>query len=52
MIYDGFHARCISMYMILNRTEHMYTVTTSLHKMIYVVLLAKRINMLISLSGT
>jgi hypothetical protein len=34
MIYEGFHARCISMYMILNGVEHMYTITVSLHRMI------------------
>jgi hypothetical protein len=46
MIYDGFHARCINMYMILSVIEHMYTVTTSLQKMIYVVLQARCFNML------
>jgi hypothetical protein len=33
----GFHARCISMHMRLNETEHMYTVTTDLHMMIYMI---------------
>jgi hypothetical protein len=46
MIYNGFHARCINMYMILSVTEHMYTVTASLHKMIYVVLQTRCFNML------
>jgi len=32
-----FHARCINMHMSLNEIEHMYTVPTGLHIMIYVV---------------
>jgi hypothetical protein len=52
MIYDDFHVTCISMYMSLNGTEHMYIVTGRLHIMIYVVFLARSINMRISLNGT
>jgi dolichol kinase len=40
MMYDmtmGFHARSISMHMGLNRTGHMYTVTTGLYMIIYMV---------------
>jgi hypothetical protein len=51
MVYDGFYARCISMYMILNGTKHMYTITASLHRMIYVVLHVIRIHMSMSLNG-
>jgi hypothetical protein len=32
-----FHGRCVNMYMILNGTEHMYTITIGLHMMVYVV---------------
>jgi hypothetical protein len=28
LFYEGFHTRCISMYMCLYGIEHMYTVTT------------------------
>jgi hypothetical protein len=52
MFYDGFHARCIGMYMSLNGTKHMYTVTARLHIMIYVVFHARCINMPTSLNGT
>jgi len=52
MIYDGFYARCISMYMILSGTKNMYTVTASLHRMFYVVLQARQINIPMSLNGT
>jgi hypothetical protein len=37
MFYVEFHARCISMHMSLNGTEHMYTVTIGLNMMIYMV---------------
>jgi hypothetical protein len=52
IFYDGFHARCISMYMSLNGTEHMYTITTRFHRMIYVIFRARHINMPMSLNGT
>jgi hypothetical protein len=45
MIYDVFMAKCNCMYMTLNATEDMYTVTARLHRMIYVVFHAKHINM-------
>jgi len=32
-----FHARCISMHMYLNGTKRMYTISTGLHMMIYMV---------------
>jgi hypothetical protein len=50
MFYDGFHARCISMYMSLNEIEHMYSITIRLHIMIYMVFCATRINMPMSLN--
>jgi hypothetical protein len=42
----------MNMHMSLNGTKHMYIVTAKLHRMIYVVFHARRINMLISLNGT
>jgi hypothetical protein len=48
---DFFMARCNSMYMILNEIEHVYTVTARLHRIIYVVFHARRINRPISLDG-
>jgi hypothetical protein len=32
IFYDVFIARCISMHMSLNETEHMYTITARLHR--------------------
>jgi metal-responsive CopG/Arc/MetJ family transcriptional regulator len=52
MIYDILMKRCISMYMSLNKTEHMYTVTAKLYRMIYVIFQTKRINMPMSLNRT
>jgi hypothetical protein len=40
------------MYMSLNGIEHMYTVPTRLHRMIYVVFHARGINMPMNLNGT
>jgi hypothetical protein len=40
------------MYMILNGTKHMYTITASLHRMIYEIFHTRSINMSMSLNGT
>jgi hypothetical protein len=52
IVYYGFNARCINMYMSLNGIEHMYTVTARLHWMIYVIFHVRCINMPMSLNGT
>jgi hypothetical protein len=52
MFYDVFITRCINMYMSLNGIEHMYTVSTRLHIIIYVEFHTRCINMPMSLNGT
>jgi hypothetical protein len=52
IIYNVFMIRYISMYMCLNGTKHMYTVTAEMHRMIYVVFYVRHINMPISVNET
>jgi hypothetical protein len=37
MVYLVVHTRCISMHISLNGTKHMYSITTGVHMMIYMV---------------